>query len=167
MNNTVQCFVTTPLGAMRLAAGPKGLLGAWFQEDAHGPPPERFRQWPEAPQHPVLIKAGEQLERYFSGRLRNFDLPLDLDSGTPFQVNAWAALLEIPWGETISYGQLAQRLGRPSAARAAGAAIGRNPLSIIVPCHRVVGSKGALTGYAGGLPRKTALLRLEQSTSPP
>lgn len=162
MNNTVQKYISSPLGPMRLAASPRGLWGAWFMEDAHGPRPDQVSQWPEAPAHPVLIQAADQLNRYFSGALQAFDLPLDLDTGTAFQISAWKALLDIPWGETISYGELARRLGRPSAARASGAAIGRNPLSIIVPCHRVVGSNGALTGYAGGLPRKSALLRIEQ-----
>lgn len=162
MHTPVQNLVSTPLGTMRLAAGSTGLLGAWFEDDAHGPDPELVQQWLHNPDEPVLKEAEDQLVRYFSGALRSFDLPLDLSMGTPFQRLAWQTLLTIPWGETISYGQLAQRMGRPPAARAAGAAIGRNPLSIIVPCHRVVGSNGSLTGYAGGLHRKVALLQLEQ-----
>ena len=166
MHTPVQNLVSTPLGTMRLAAGPTGLLGAWFEDDAHGPHPDLVQLWRHAPDDPLLKEAEHQLVRYFSGSLRSFDLPLDLSMGTPFQRLAWQTLLTIPWGETISYGQLTQRMGRPPAARAAGAAIGRNPLSIIVPCHRVVGSNGSLTGYAGGLHRKVALLQREQHTGP-
>lgn len=163
MNATiVQHTISSPLGRMRLAAGPLGLRGAWFEDDTHGPAPAMVREWLHDADHPVLREAVFQLEKYFAGTLQVFHLPLDLSLGTPFQQMAWRALLDIPWGETISYGELAQRMGCPSAARAAGAAIGRNPMSIIVPCHRVVGSNGALTGYAGGLHRKVALLQIEQ-----
>jgi methylated-DNA-[protein]-cysteine S-methyltransferase len=162
MKPLLQHIVTTPLGPMRLAASPSGLVGAWFTHDALGPPPDEVAQWQSAPDHRVLARAAEQLAAYFRGELHTFDLPLDLDTGTPFQVAAWSELMDLAWGETISYGELARRLGKPSAARAAGTAIGRNPLSIIVPCHRVVGANGSLTGYAGGLPRKAALLQLEQ-----
>jgi methylated-DNA-[protein]-cysteine S-methyltransferase len=162
MKPLLQHIVPTPLGPMRLAASPSGLVGAWFNHDALGPPPDEVAQWQSAPDHRVLAVAAEQLTAYFRGELHAFDLPLDLDTGTPFQVAAWSELMDIAWGETISYGELARRLGKPSAARAAGTAIGRNPLSIIVPCHRVVGANGSLTGYAGGLPRKAALLQLEQ-----
>jgi methylated-DNA-[protein]-cysteine S-methyltransferase len=119
----------------------------------------------------VLLAAQAQLADYFAARLTVFDLPLGLVSGTAFQQAVWRALLEIAPGATVSYGELARRIGKPQAVRAVGAAVGRNPLSIVVPCHRVVGANGALTGYAGGLERKVALLALEkgllrQNTTP-
>jgi len=109
---------------------------------------------------PVLSHAAEQLEAYFAGELTEFDLPLALH-GNPFERRVWAALLEIPYGETTSYGELARRIGAPTAARAVGLANSRNPVGIIVPCHRVIGANGKLTGYAGGLDMKRALLDLE------
>jgi methylated-DNA-[protein]-cysteine S-methyltransferase len=109
----------------------------------------------------VLEQACAQLAAWFAGARTRFDLPLDLQTGTPFQQDVWSALLAIPRGGTTSYAELARGVGRPAAARAVGAAVGRNPLSVIVPCHRVLGTGGGLTGYAGGLDRKTALLRLE------
>jgi methylated-DNA-[protein]-cysteine S-methyltransferase len=109
----------------------------------------------------VLQQAAEQLAQYFAGQRSTFDLPLDLSNGTAFQQAVWQALLDIAPGQTCSYKTLSAAVGRPAAMRAVGGAVGRNPLSIIVPCHRVVGAHGALTGYAGGLARKTALLQLE------
>ena len=109
----------------------------------------------------MLREAAAQLAAYFAGTRADFDLPLDLQAGTPFQQSVWDALRAIPRGRTTSYAELARRLGRPQAARAIGAAVGRNPVSIVVPCHRVLGTDGTLTGYAGGLERKTALLQLE------
>ena len=146
------------LGAMLLAASPQGLAGVWFEGQRHAPDTQG---WIESSEHPVLRVAARQIDEYFAGQRTDFDLPLDLGHGTPFQQSVWAALRSIPRGATTHYGQLAQALGRPQASRAVGAAVGRNPLSIVVPCHRVLGSGGALTGYAGGLERKTALLRLE------
>jgi methylated-DNA-[protein]-cysteine S-methyltransferase len=108
-----------------------------------------------------LIKTAQQLALYFAGQRHDFDLPLDLSGGTEFQQAVWRALLTIPSGQTTSYGQISQSISNPMAVRAVGAAVGRNPISIIVPCHRVLGADGSLTGYAGGLDRKTALLRLE------
>ncbi|MEZ5646643.1 MAG: methylated-DNA--[protein]-cysteine S-methyltransferase [Burkholderiaceae bacterium] len=157
----VQGFWTSPLGPMRLAASPQGLLGAWFEDDRHGPDARRADSWAQDDDHPLLQAASEQLNAYFQGRRQVFDLPLDLSLGTAFQQLAWETLGTIGFGHTITYGDLASRMRRPSASRAAGAAIGRNPLSIIVPCHRVIGSNGTLTGYAGGLERKESLLRLE------
>ena len=148
----------SPLGRMLLAATDKGLAGVWFVGQRHGPD---ATGWSEDPSHPVLRQAVAQLADYFSGQRTRFDLPLDLQAGTPFQQSVWAALLAIPPGGTTSYAQIGRQLGRPQAARAIGAAVGRNPVSIVVPCHRVLGTAGALTGYAGGLERKTALLRLE------
>lgn len=148
----------SPLGPMLLAASDTGLAGVWFEGQRHGP---EGVLWPEAPDHPVLQQAARQLQDYFEGRRSDFDLPLDLRHGTPFQQSVWQALLAIPPGCTTSYAELGRRLGRPQAARAVGAAVGRNPVSIVVPCHRVLGTAGGLTGYAGGLERKTALLKLE------
>lgn len=148
----------SPLGRMLLAATDRGLAGVWFEGQRHGPD---ATGWREDASHPVLVQAVAQLQAYFAGERERFELPLDLQGGTPFQQSVWQALLAIPAGGTTSYAELGRRLGRPLAARAVGAAVGRNPVSIVVPCHRVLGTGGALTGYAGGLERKTALLRLE------
>jgi methylated-DNA-[protein]-cysteine S-methyltransferase len=148
----------SPMGTMLLAASDRGLAGVWFVGQRHGPDSSGWRADPE---HPVLRQAIAQLTAYFAGERVDFDLPLDLQAGTPFQQSVWDALRSIPRGGTTSYADLARRLGRPQAARAIGAAVGRNPVSIVVPCHRVLGTGGALTGYAGGLERKTALLQLE------
>jgi methylated-DNA-[protein]-cysteine S-methyltransferase len=152
------------LGELTLAASPNGLAGAWFEDQQHCPPELTGAvntTWPSAPAHPVLREAARQIDGYFAGELNVFDLPLDLSAGTDFQRAVWQALLALPRGHTCTYGELSARIGRPSAVRAAGGAIGRNPISIIVPCHRVIGQGGALTGYAGGLARKRALLQLE------
>jgi methylated-DNA-[protein]-cysteine S-methyltransferase len=148
------------LGPMTLAATDHGLAGVWFDDQRHRPD---YAQWPEQPEHPVLREAVRQLRQYMAGERLDFDLPLDLHGGTPFQRSVWQALLQIPCGSTTSYGAIGQRLGKPKAVRAVGAAVGRNPVSIIVPCHRVMGSNGSLTGYAGGLHRKQALLKIETS----
>jgi len=148
----------SPLGTMLLAATDRGLAGVWFVGQRHGPD---SRGWREDPSHPVLREAMAQLAAWFAGERTGFDLPLDLQAGTSFQQEVWQALRAIPHGGTTSYAEIARRLGRPAAARAVGAAVGRNPVSIVVPCHRVLGSGGSLTGYAGGLERKTALLKLE------
>jgi methylated-DNA-[protein]-cysteine S-methyltransferase len=164
----VQTTVATPLGEMRLAASPAGLTGAWFVTgQRHLPPDDQIASWPLAPDHPWLLAACEQLSAYFRSDRQVFELPLDLTSGTPFQQSVWRALLGISSGHTLSYGDVAQRIDRPDAVRAVGTAIGRNPLSIIIPCHRVFGASGALTGYAGGLDRKAALLKLEGGTALP
>jgi len=149
---------TTPLGPVLLAATPRGLAGVWFEGQRHHPAVDG---WPLDPTHPVLQEAMRQLDDYFAGRRRGFELPLDLAAGTAFQQDVWRALLAIPCGERTSYAELGRRIGRAQAVRAVGAAVGRNPLSVVVPCHRVVGSDGSLTGYAGGLERKSALLALE------
>lgn len=154
----VCCNYASPLGPMLLAATDRGLAGVWFEGQRHGP--DRTG-WPEDASHPVLRQACTQLDDYFAGRRSAFDLPLDLQAGTPFQQSVWRALLAIAPGTTTSYAELGRRLGKPQASRAVGAAVGRNPVSIVVPCHRVLGTGGALTGYAGGLERKSALLRLE------
>lgn len=160
--HTVQTRIATPLGDVRLAASPTGLCGLWFDGQRHlalqldGP-----GAWAQADDHPVLQAAAAQVQDYLRGHRARFDLPLDLSGGTPFQQAVWQALRGIAPGATTSYAALSRQVGRPLAVRAVGAAVGRNPISIIVPCHRVLGSGGALTGYAGGLPRKVALLRLE------
>lgn len=154
----VHARFASPLGPMILAATQKGLAGVWFEDQRHMPD---SRAWPLQSEHPVLQLALVQLQEYFSGVRTAFDLPLDLQGGTLFQQSVWQALLAIPRGGTTSYALLGRRIGSPDAARAVGAAVGRNPISIVVPCHRVLGSDGSLTGYAGGLARKTALLKLE------
>ena len=147
------------LGEMRLARTARGLAGAWFGGQAHHP---GELDAPEVPQDPLLAQARAELEAYFGGAPTPFDLPLDV-AGTAFQQQVWTALRGIPFGVQQTYSDIAQRIGAPRAVRAVGAAIGRNPVSVIVPCHRVLGSSGALTGYAGGLDRKRALLNLEAS----
>ena len=148
----------SPLGVIIVAATARGLAGTWFEGQRHQPD---MSGWPEDPAHPMLVKAIVQLQEYFAGERNAFDLPLDLARGTTFQQSVWQALLAIPPGRTTSYRRICESIGKPAAARAVGAAIGRNPVSIVVPCHRVLGTDGSLTGYAGGLDRKTALLRLE------
>ena len=150
--------MNTPLGPMLLAASEQGLAGAWFEGQRHMPD---FENWPVVANHPVLPQATTQLTAYFSGQPTRFSVPLSAAWGTPFQQAVWQALQRIPPGQTTSYGQLAEQLRKPSASRAVGAAVGKNPWTIIVPCHRVLGAQGALTGYAGGLDRKIALLQLE------
>lgn len=154
----VQTRYASPLGPMIVAATAHGLAGLWFEGQKHLPD---IHTWPQQPGHPVLRQAMAQLAEYFAGQRTRFDLPLDLQGGTDFQRTVWTALLGIPAGQTVSYGAISQRIGKPAAVRAVGAAVGRNPVSVVVPCHRVLGGDGALTGYAGGLERKTALLRLE------
>lgn len=153
----------TPIGPVLLAASDAGLAGLWFEGQKHDPAAAWRGLGHQAPRpsHPVLQAAEDQLQAYFEGRLDRFDLPLDLSHGTPFQRQVWQALTGIGRGQTTTYSELAARIGAPQAARAVGAAVGRNPISVIVPCHRVLGAHGALTGYAGGLERKRALLRLE------
>jgi len=151
------CEIDSPLGRLLLAASDHGLRGIYFEEHRHF---KGISDWQLEPTHPHLRQGVKELHEFFVGKRTAFDLPLDLQ-GTPFQQEVWQQLLMIPYGVTISYGEHAQRVGRPTAARAVGAAIGRNPVSIIVPCHRVVGSNGAHTGYAGGLERKRALLAFE------
>jgi methylated-DNA-[protein]-cysteine S-methyltransferase len=159
----VQTRVASPLGNIVIAATAKGLAGLWFAENQRYLPAATcgLAAWPENASHPILKQASQQLGEYFFGQRRQFDLPLNLNCGTAFQQLVWQALLGIAPGEVISYGEVSRRIGNPTAVRAVGGAVGRNPVSIIVPCHRVMGTSGALTGYGGGLERKTALLRLE------
>lgn len=167
--HTVQMRTSTALGPVRLAASPAGLVGVWFEGQRHEPSAllDGPTAWPDAGHHPLLQEAERQLQHYLAGQRTGFDLPLDLAGGTPFQQAVWRALLTIGRGATTSYGALGRQLGYPRAVRAVGAAVGRNPLSVVVPCHRVVGADGSLTGYAGGLDRKTALLTLENALPSP
>ncbi len=149
--------VDSPVGPLLLAAGDDGLRLVQFESPRH--PASLGADW-HAGRHPVIDAAVHQLREYFAGERRSFDLPL-APQGTDFQREVWWRLAEIPFGETISYAQLAVRVGKPSATRAVGAANGRNPLPIVLPCHRVIGADGSLTGFGGGLPTKEFLLRLE------
>lgn len=156
--NTVQTSFVSPLGRLILASADGQLVGTWFADQAHLPD---LSACPLDDHNPMMQQAITQLNGYFGGLRTGFDLPLNTGTGTAFQQAVWQALLSIPWGSCCSYSALGKRIGKPAAVRAVGAAVGRNPLSIIVPCHRVIGANGSLTGYAGGLPRKTALLQLE------
>ena len=150
--------MASPVGRLTLIASDEGLAAILWEYDD----PSRVRLFPqvEDARHPVLVEAARQLGEYFAGRLRRFTIQLDFH-GTPFQKSVWAALLTIPYGETRSYGEIARQIGRPTAFRAVGAANGKNPISIIAPCHRVIGSGGDLTGFAGGLASKRLLLEIE------
>jgi len=149
------------LGDIVIATSNSGLCGLWFDGQKHQPGLDTglFERPCDR-----LINVESQLCAWFSGELKRFNIALDLSAGTSFQQAVWHALLEIPRGQTISYATLSATINRPKASRAVGAAVGRNPVSLIVPCHRVIGSQGALTGYAGGLERKLALLKLEATT---
>jgi len=155
--------IESPVGRLTLAATRDGLAAVLWERDRA----DRVRLNIEAEDrsHPVLAEAGRQLGEYFAGRRRTFAIALDVE-GTAFQREVWQALLTIPFGETRSYAQIAAQIGRPSAVRAVGAANGRNPVSIIAPCHRVLGSTGQLTGFAGGLAVKARLLALEGAVAP-
>lgn len=148
--------IASPVGPLTLTASDTALTALAFAGTPSAPP-EREAAFAAAP---LLRRAAEQLEAYFAGTLREFTLPL-APAGTPFQQAVWRALREIPCGETRSYGEIAARIGRPRAARAVGMANHRNPIAIVIPCHRVVGSDGTLTGYAGGLDIKRRLLEIE------
>jgi methylated-DNA-[protein]-cysteine S-methyltransferase len=156
--------VDTPLGGMLVAARAGGVAGVWFVGQKYYP--AIGSDWIEEPENEQLCRAKTQIAEYFAGTRTAFDLPLDLE-GTPFQRRVWGALCAIPHGETTTYGRLSEQLGGKGGARAVGAAVGRNPVSILVPCHRVIGRNGSLTGYAGGLDRKRALLRLESPEARP
>jgi methylated-DNA-[protein]-cysteine S-methyltransferase len=152
-------MMESPVGKLKLVASDKGLVAILWENDR----PSRVRlDEPVANEnHPVLVETERQLSEYFAGKRKAFSIALDM-RGTHFQKDVWEALRAIPFGETRSYGQLAKQLGNPRATRAVGAANGRNPVSIIVPCHRVIGASGKLTGFAGGLDTKAHLLSLEK-----
>lgn len=150
----------SPVGTLTLVASEEGLAAILWERDR--PRRVRLNIVEEDSSHPVLVETERQLTEYFAGRRKQFELRL-APSGTPFQRTVWHALMTIPFGETRSYAQIAKQIGHPGAARAVGAANARNPLSIVAPCHRVVGSTGALTGFAGGLDVKARLLALEDA----
>lgn len=151
--------IESPYGRLTLVATDGVLAGLYMTDQRHRPPEESFGE----PDPRPFAEAERQLGAYFAGELTAFDLPLRMD-GTPFQRSVWAGLQEIPYGETRTYGELAEHLGKPGASRAVGLANGKNPIGIIVPCHRVIGASGSLTGYGGGLDRKQRLLAFENGT---
>ncbi len=163
MNTITYCRNPSPLGEMLLVADGDALAGVYF--DGQKYLPAIAPDWRETPALPALRMARLQLDEYFAGARTRFDLPLAA-RGTDFQRAVWRAIAAVPWGRTTNYAAIAANAGRAGSARAAGAATGRNPWSIVVPCHRIVGSAGALTGYAGGLERKRALLALESRVAP-
>ena len=151
----------SPQGGMLLLANDEGLAGVFFDRQKYHP--GKPADWKKSADHKVLRQAKRELAEYFAGKRTRFDVTL-APEGTPFQRAVWKAISTVGFGETISYGELARRAGHPGSARAAGAATGRNPIGIIVPCHRIMGANGSLTGYAGGLARKRALLVLEDAS---
>jgi methylated-DNA-[protein]-cysteine S-methyltransferase len=151
--------IDSPVGRLKLVASDKGLVAVLWENDK--PNRVRLGAMMADQRHPILLDTERQLEQYFAGERKTFSVALDM-RGTSFQKNVWEALLAIPFGETRSYGQLAKQLGNSRAMRAVGSANGRNPVSIIVPCHRVIGSSGKLIGFAGGLETKARLLSLEE-----
>ena len=163
-SDTMQRRVPSPLGEIAIAATPRGISGLWFVGQRHQPAEHLTgpNAWPHhSAAHPHLDRLQSMLEAYFDGSRTVFDITIDWPHGTPFQRDVWLAMQALAHGRTCSYADLARSVGRPLAVRAVGAAVGRNPLSVIVPCHRVLATSGALTGYAGGLPRKAHLLALE------
>lgn len=161
MSARTHTVIDSPVGPLTLVAAGGRLVGLYMTDQRHLPGFESFGDAGDPADEP-FAGAARQLREYFAGDRTDFDVPLAA-SGTPFQQRVWDALREIPYGETASYRELAERIGQPTAARAVGLANGKNPISIIVPCHRVIGAAGALTGYGGGLERKRQLLDLERS----
>ena len=151
-------MMKSPVGELKLIASDKGLAAILWEND--DPARVRLNPLQQNNNHPILLKAEQQLKDYFAGKLKSFSIALDF-AGTEFQKKVWNALLTIPFGETRSYSQIAKQIGSPKAVRAVGAANGKNPLSIIAPCHRVIGANGKLTGFAGGLEAKACLLGIE------
>jgi len=152
------CYMASPVGQLKLVANEQALVAILW--DNENPKRVRLAELIEDVSHPILLNTQQQLIEYFSGQRKVFDILLDFE-GTDFQKQVWSALLTIPYGESRSYKQIAQQLGNEKAVRAVGAANGKNPISIIAPCHRVIGAGGALVGFAGGLDKKEILLRLE------
>jgi len=151
--------MSSPVGVLKLVAHEHALVAVLWENE--NPKRVRLAELIEDQQHPILLKTQKQLNEYFSGQRQIFDLPLDFE-GTEFQQKVWQALLSIPFGETRSYKDIAEQIGNVKAVRAVGAANGKNPISIIAPCHRVVGANGKLVGFAGGLENKDILLKIEQ-----
>jgi methylated-DNA-[protein]-cysteine S-methyltransferase len=160
MQNIWYDNLSTPIGRLRLVADEQGLREIWFETGRHQREPAP--SWMHSPK--ALAFARVQLEEYFAGTRQMFELPLH-PLGTPFQLAVWQELARIPYGTTLSYGELARRIGQPQAVRAVGAANGRNPLPIVLPCHRVIGANGSLTGFGGGLPTKRFLLAMEEGVA--
>ncbi|MFJ8647415.1 methylated-DNA--[protein]-cysteine S-methyltransferase [Streptomyces sp. NPDC093546] len=160
--NRQHTLVDSPYGLLTLVATDGVLSGLYMTDQRHRPPEEDFGD----PDRRPFAEVVRQLDAYYAGELTVFDLPLHLD-GTPFQRSVWEQLRKIPYGETRSYGELAEALGKPGASRAVGLANGKNPIGIIVPCHRVIGASGGLTGYGGGLERKQRLLAFESGVPEP
>ncbi len=152
-------YLASPVGQLKLVANAQALVAVLWENE--NPKRVRLAELLEEAQHPVLLETARQLNEYFAGQRRQFDLPLDFE-GTDFQQKVWQALLSIPFGETRSYKQIAEQIGNPKAVRAVGAANGKNPISIIAPCHRVIGASGKLVGFAGGLENKDILLKIER-----
>ncbi len=163
-NDAVYAEMKSPVGTLTIITSPKGLHGVlWDANCKNSKWEEILRCLPQSPNEKIILKTIKQLTEYFQGDRKVFTLPLAFE-GTDFQVSAWKQLLEIPYGKTISYGEQAERIGNKNKARAAGLANGLNPISIIVPCHRVIGSNGHLVGFAGGIEKKSFLLQLEAKT---
>jgi len=163
---TEELFYTeldSPTGTLTLVASERALVDVWW--DLGEELPSGLREAVRNDSHPILLQTARQLQEYFDGARQQFDVPLD-PRGTDFQKKVWMALRQIPFGQTRSYGQIARQIGTPSASRAVGAANGKNPIPIIVPCHRVIGANGTLTGFGGGLENKALLLKLEGVTIP-
>lgn len=152
-------YLDSPVGQLQLVANETALVAVLWENEK--PDRVRLASLVEDQKHPILLKTAKQLNEYFAGKRQIFDLPLDF-SGTEFQQKVWQALLTIPFGETRSYKQIAEQIGNVKAVRAVGAANGKNPISIIAPCHRVVGANGKLVGFAGGLENKDILLKIEK-----
>ncbi len=156
-------YISSPLGQILIAASDAGIKGLWFENQRHHPD---ITCWQSVRSQKWLDQCASEIQSYFEGTRREFQFLLSTPWGTEFQQSVWKELQLIPFGETISYGELAKRIKKPQAVRAVGAAIGKNPWSIVVPCHRIIGTNGSLTGYAGGLERKASLLLLEQTPLP-
>lgn len=163
MNRMYYQTIDSPVGPLWLVCDEHALTGLYLEGQKYFP--TNTQDWLKDPQHPLLVQTNTQLDEYFARQRQMFDLPF-APTGTAFQKQVWRCLSQIPFGTTISYGDLAQRLGKPTAFRAVGAANGRNPLSIIVPCHRVIAANRSMTGYAGGIDRKRWLLNHEQAQTP-
>jgi methylated-DNA-[protein]-cysteine S-methyltransferase len=152
--------INSPVGKLKLFASNEALVGILWEREK--PSRAHIESYTEKSDHPILVETEKQLNEYFNGERKQFDIKLDF-IGTDFQKQVWQALLTIPFGETRSYGQIAAQLNNPKSVRAVGAANGKNPISIIAPCHRVIGMDGSLTGFAGGIENKEILLKLENS----
>jgi len=157
---TLYQIVESPIGPLTILSDGEGLTGLYMNVHKYGP--SQTDGWRLSPENPVVSETARQLREFFLGTRLEFDLPLNA-SGTEFQRRCWQQLSRIPYGETWSYGEMAKKLGSPDASRAVGAANGQNPISVIVPCHRVIGASGKLVGFGGGLPRKAALLAFERA----